>query len=77
MGDGSSGVGDARTLVIHPASPTHRQLAEEQRHGGVAVAAGGEHEHVGQLGFERLQQRVARAQPLGHLRTGGAAGVRG
>ncbi len=30
-------VGDARTLVIHPASTTHRQLSEdEQRRAGVA-----------------------------------------
>jgi O-acetylhomoserine (thiol)-lyase len=28
-------VGDARTLIIHPASTTHRQLSEEQQ-----IAAG-------------------------------------
>ena len=34
--DMSRSVGDAKTLVIHPASTTHRQLsAEEQRAAGV------------------------------------------
>ena len=50
-------VGDAKTLVIHPASTTHRQLAEDEQR-----AAGVRARHDPAVG----RPRDARRHPLGH-----------
>ncbi|MFO0399563.1 MAG: O-acetylhomoserine aminocarboxypropyltransferase/cysteine synthase family protein, partial [Sphingobacteriia bacterium] len=58
-------VGDAKTLVIHPASTTHQQLAEaEQRAAGVLpdqirVSVGIEHIEDLKADFEQALQKVA------------------
>ena len=58
-------VGDAKTLVIHPASTTHQQLGEaEQKSAGVSpdlirVSVGIEHIEDIQADFERAFRRAA------------------
>ena len=60
-------VGDAKTLVIHPASTTHRQMSEEEQ---VEAGVGARHgPHVGRA-------RDARRHPVGH-RSGAARGGEG
>ena len=50
-------VGDAKTLVIHPASTTHRQLSEDEQRAAGVIA--GDDPPVGRA-------RDARRHPLGH-----------
>ena len=60
-------VGDAKTLVIHPATTTHQQLSdEEQRAGGVTpdlvrVSVGIEHIEDIEEDFRQAFERAAKA----------------
>ncbi len=48
-------IGDARSLILHPASTTHRQLSEEQR---VAAGAGPEVIRLS-IGLETVADLIA------------------
>ncbi len=48
-------VGDTRSLIIHPASTTHRQLEDEQR---AAAGAGNEVMRVS-IGIESVEDIIA------------------
>jgi O-acetylhomoserine (thiol)-lyase len=48
-------IGDARSLILHPASTTHRQLSEEQR---VAAGAGPEVVRLS-IGLETVDDLIA------------------
>ena len=48
-------VGDTRSLIIHPASTTHRQLADEQR---AAAGAGNDVVRVS-IGIESVEDIIA------------------
>jgi O-acetylhomoserine (thiol)-lyase len=47
-------IGDTRSLIIHPASTTHRQLTDEQR---VAAGAGPEVIRLS-VGLERVEDII-------------------
>ncbi|WP_347158162.1 O-acetylhomoserine aminocarboxypropyltransferase/cysteine synthase family protein [Pontibacter chitinilyticus] len=63
-------VGDAKTLIIHPASTTHQQLSDaEQQHAGVEptqlrVSAGIEHIDDIKADFEQAFAKVQQAQAV-------------
>ena len=72
-------VGDAKSLVIHPASTTHRQLTEdEQRAAGVAAREGDQFaaldQRTGELGFGKcpVGNLLLHQQIIGGLHAAGA-----